>query len=76
MLLFNSKLLGADKGVYIFDIRSKVNIIAWLEFELAYFETAVEHFSHYSSMRWQSRLILFEGYRFGESTVLGLHVFA
>ena len=27
----------------------KVNVIAWMEFELAYFETEVEHFSHYTT---------------------------
>ena len=30
-------------------ISPKVNTIAWLEFELAYFEAAVQHFSHYAT---------------------------
>ena len=29
-------------------IISKVNVIAWLEFELAYFKAIVQHFSHYA----------------------------
>ena len=32
-------------------INLKVNVIAWLEFELAYFETAVQHFSHNASFK-------------------------
>ena len=31
------------------DIRSKVNIIAGLEFELAYKDIAVQHVSHYAT---------------------------
>ena len=31
------------------DIGPKVNVIAWLEFELAYLEAAVQHFSHYTT---------------------------
>ena len=27
-----------------------MNVIAWLEFELTFFETAVQHFSHSSSL--------------------------
>ena len=30
-------------------ICAKVNVIAWLEFELAYFEVAVQLFSHYAT---------------------------
>ena len=30
-------------------INQKVNVIVWLEFELAYFEIAVQHFSHYTT---------------------------
>ena len=37
-------------GVHIFPkgISPKVNVIAWLEFELVYFEAAVQHFSQYA----------------------------
>ena len=39
----------ANKGVHTSAkcIRPKVNIIAWLDFELVYFEAAVQHFNHY-----------------------------
>ena len=40
-----------DSGVqYIFSwsISPKVSVIAWLQFELAYFGTVVQHFSHYT----------------------------
>ena len=30
-------------------INPKVNVIAWLEFELAYFEAAIQHVSHYTT---------------------------
>ena len=45
------------KGVYTFskDICPKVNVIAWLELELNYFETAVQHVSHKTTgtpFRW------------------------
>ena len=29
---------------------SKVNLITWLEFERAYFEAAIQHFSHYGDL--------------------------
>ena len=40
-----------DKGVYIFPkgICPKVNIIARLENELAYYDSAVHHFNHYTT---------------------------
>ena len=39
---------GEDKGVYIFPkgISPKENIIAWLGFELAYYNVIVQHISH------------------------------
>ena len=42
---------GGDKGVHTFpkDISPKMNVIAWLEFELIYFEVAVQHFNHYAT---------------------------
>ena len=48
MILFNP-LLGY-KGLHTFpkSIRLKVNIMASLEFELAYYDFAVEHLSHYT----------------------------
>ena len=30
-------------------ISPKVNVIAWLEFELAYYDIAIEHVSHYAT---------------------------
>ena len=46
--LFNGCRGG--KEVYIFPeaISLKVNIIVWLEFELTYFEVAVQQFKHYA----------------------------
>ena len=40
-----------DKGVHTFpkDICPKVNVIARLEFELAYYDFAVHHFNHYTT---------------------------
>ena len=48
-IVFNPKL-GEDKRVYTFPkgISPKVNVIAQLEFELAYFEAAVQRYSHYA----------------------------
>ena len=39
-----------DKGVHTFPkgICPKVNVIAWLEFEFAYYDVAVQHDSYYS----------------------------
>ena len=39
-----------DKGVHAFlkGISSKMNIIAQLEFELAYFKATVQYFNHYT----------------------------
>ena len=40
-----------DKGFHTFPkgISPKVNIMAWLEFELAYYNYAVQHFNHYNT---------------------------
>ena len=40
-----------DKGVHTFPkgIRAKVNVIALLEFELAYNDSAVQYFNHYTT---------------------------
>ena len=40
-----------DKGVHIFPkgICPKVNVIARLEYELAYFDSAVNRFNHYTT---------------------------
>ena len=40
---------GGDKGTHIFPkgIKLKVNIVVWLEFELAYLEATVQHLSHH-----------------------------
>ena len=42
---------GGNKGVHIFpkDTNPKVNIIAWMEFEPAYYDAAVQHISHYTT---------------------------
>ena len=56
MILFNQQL--RDKGVHTFPngIILKVNVIARVEFELAYFKAVVQQFSHYvteTSTIWQ-----------------------
>ena len=40
-----------DKGVHTFPkgICPKVNVIAWLEFELGYYDSAVHRFNHYTT---------------------------
>ena len=40
-----------DKGVHIFPegIRLKVNVIVWLEFELAYYDSTYQCFNHYTT---------------------------
>ena len=42
---------GGDKGVHTFpkDISWKVNVIAQLEFELAYYNSTVQQFNHYTA---------------------------
>ena len=42
--------MDGDKGVHAFlkGISPKVNVIALLEFKLAYFEARVQHLSHYT----------------------------
>ena len=48
MVLFNPQL--EDKGVTLPNaISPKVNVIAWVEFELAYFEATVQHFNYYAA---------------------------
>ena len=44
-------IIAGDKGVYAFpkSINPKVNVIAWLEFELAYYDVTVQHFNHYTT---------------------------
>ena len=56
--LFNAKAIfieeqqwySGDKEIHTFlkGIRLKVNLIVWLEFELAYFEAAIQQFIHYA----------------------------
>ena len=41
-----------------------MNEIAWLEFELAYFEAAVQHFSHYATGNVQSMIFNFDCYKY------------
>ena len=45
-----------DKGVYTFPKgnNSKINVLVPLEFELAYFETAVQHANHYATPNIQN----------------------
>ena len=40
-----------DNGVHTFpnSICPKVNVIAWLEFELTYYDSTVQHFNHYAT---------------------------
>ena len=44
------KLLLGQKKIHIFhvDICLNVEVIAWLEFELTYYDVPVQHFSHYT----------------------------
>ena len=46
-------IAGRDKGIHSFPNRtsSKVNIKAGLEFELAYFKIAVQHFNPYATRK-------------------------
>ena len=48
MVLFNPK---GDKGVHAIPkgISPRVNVMIWLDFELAYFKATVQHFSHYAT---------------------------
>ena len=43
--------MGIRRGVIPFSksIIPKLNIIAWLEYDLVYFEAVVQHFSHYTT---------------------------
>ena len=44
---------GKGGRAFLLWLSPKVNVVAWLEFELTYFVTAVEHVSHYShSLCW------------------------
>ena len=49
LLKKSNDTIWLDKGVHAFlkGISLKVNIIVWLEIELAYFKATVQHFSHY-----------------------------
>ena len=49
-------LAKGDKDVHAFlkSISLKVNVIVWLEFELVYYNVAVQHVSH-----WSQILLLF-----------------
>ena len=60
-----------NKTVHTFPrgIYSKVNVTAWLGFELAYFEAAVQHISHFD-MRTLSHLVRKEDY--GQFTLKAL----
>ena len=42
---------GEEKSVHTFPkcIRRKINVLAWLEFELAHFKNVVLHFSRYTT---------------------------
>ena len=43
---------GEENGVHTFPkgISSKVKVIAWLEFELAYYNSEVSRFNHYATV--------------------------
>ena len=49
--LFSKKNSWEDKGVYTFpkSICPKVNVIARLEYKLAYYDSAVHRFNHYTT---------------------------
>ena len=50
VILFNPELDGIKRfNTFLKAISSKVNVRARLEFELAYFKTAVQHFSPYAT---------------------------
>ena len=50
MVLFNPQQGGRLRAYTISkSICLKVSIIGWLEFELAYFGTAVQHMNHYAT---------------------------
>ena len=44
------------RGAHTFpkDICPKVNIITWLDFELAYYDSAIQHFNHYTTRTSQT----------------------
>ena len=48
VVLFNREGGGGNKRVHIFHkgICSRVNVMAWLEFEFADYDIAVQYFSH------------------------------
>ena len=58
-----------DKGVHTFpkDICPKVNVIAWLEYELSYYDSAVHRFNHYTK-RTPTSAVTFE-----MLSLLGIH---
>ena len=47
-----------DKGVHTFPkgICPKVNVIAWLEYELAYYDSVVHRFNHYTTRTPRERI--------------------
>ena len=66
MILFIPLLGGGDKGAYAFSksIFPKVNVIARIELELAYFNVAIQNFSHYAWMTPSSiDLVIDMGFR-------------
>ena len=66
-LLYYLTHIWKDKGIHTFSngISPKVNVIVRLEFELAYYDSAVQRFNNYT-MRISPSLFLF-----GISTFLG-----
>ena len=72
MILFNP-IAGGDKGERTFPkgISPKVNVIARLEFELAYFEAAVQRFSHYDpQLSWYYTRLTFSTELLSSSFIL------
>ena len=50
VILFNPYLGVQKVQIFLKGISPKVNVIARLELELAYFEAAGKHFSHYAKV--------------------------
>ena len=65
-LWYNLTQSWEDKGVYTFPkgIRPKVNIIARLEYEPTYYDSAVYRFNHYSTRTSPRVFLLFGKYIF------------
>ena len=53
-----------DKGLHTFPIgiSPKVNVVAGLEFELAYYDVTVQHFSHYHTVTPPIFSAVFKGF--------------